>query len=85
MRARQEARRLRAEAGRQGIELGRPTRRYLRRVVKGEVPLQLSKVRGIVAYVTRVLAERERQRRPLRVECGPHLRVMWRPPSPAEI
>src|SRR5215470_2847638 len=46
-RARQEARRLRAEAGRQGIELGRPTRRYLRQVVKGELPLQLSKVRGI--------------------------------------
>src|SRR5215468_1863156 len=77
-RARREARRLRAEASRQGIELGRPKRRYLRQVVKAELPLQLSKVRGIVAYVIRILAERERRRGPLRVEFGRDLRVMWR-------
>ena len=61
--------------------MGRPTRRYLRQVVKGELPLQLSKVRGIAAYLARTLAERERHRRPLRVEFGPNLRVMWRPPT----
>ena len=78
-RARQEARRLRAEAERQGIELGRPTRRYLRQVVKGELPLQLSKVRGIAAYLARTLAERERVRRPLRLTFGPNgPQVLWR-------
>ena len=80
-RARTEARRFRAEAERQGVQLGRPTRRYLREVIQGRVPLQWSKVRAIEAYVTRRLAERERQRRPMRVEFGPSLRVLWRPPS----
>jgi len=81
-RAKERARALRAEARREGIPLSASTRAGLQAVIAGVQPLRLALWQDTARYLTRVKAERERARKPLRFQLGAGgLRIGWRTPG----
>jgi hypothetical protein len=80
--AREEARRLMRDAKREKINLGWYSKIDLCKVARGERPLGYSLWMGTCDYLARTRVERERTRKPLRLQLGAGaLRIGWRTPG----
>jgi len=65
--AREECRKMRAEAKRNKINLSRYTELNLRKVIRGEIPLSYAVWNGALRYLRQIMAEREQAKRPMAV------------------
>jgi len=82
VKAKEGARALRAKARREAIPLSPSVRARLQAVIEGREPLRLALWRETWRYFERLKAERERARKPLRLQLGAGgLRIGWRTPG----